>query len=179
MTAALSQHDRHDAFASWLIVPLVTVLTIVLVVFYGLFNTTRVQGGSMLPTLKSGDMLLQTKSYPRPIRGDIVVVQLRDQAGRPHDIVKRIIGLPGDTVQVRNDIAWINGSIEPSHEVIVNPRTSEIVPPVKIPEGRVFVMGDNRPLSLDSRYTGTIAIADIQGKVKAIFAPINRIRRIN
>jgi len=144
-----------------------------------LFNTTTVQGASMVPTLQSGDKLLVTKSYSRPIRDDIVVVHFRDSTGKRHDVVKRIIGLPGDTVRVQNDLAWINGSIEPSHSGIVDPSTQESFPPVKVPAGQIYIMGDNRIVSLDSRYVGTVPIADIQGRVEAIWAPINRMRRVN
>ncbi len=133
----------------------------------------------MTPTLHSGDRLLLTKSYPNPIRDDIVVVHFRDRTGREHDVVKRVIGLPGDTIQVKNDVAWVNGSIEPSHRGIIDPSTPESFPPVKVPAGQIYIMGDNRIVSLDSRYLGTVPIADVQGKVEAIWAPIDRIQRVN
>ncbi len=170
---------RSDRLAAWLFVPLVVVLALVLIIFYGLFNTTTVDGDSMLPTLKSADKVLVTKGYPRSIRDDIVVVHLLDAQGKPDDIVKRVIGVPGDRVEIRNDVAWVNGVREPAHPMLLDPSAAESYPAVTVPEGSIYVMGDNRPVSLDSRYIGFIPLSDVQGRVEAVFAPINRIRFVH
>ena len=170
---------QTDHLAAWLIVPLVALLAIILIVFYGLFNTTTVDGESMLPTLRPADRVLFTKSYSRPVRGDIVVIHLLDEQRQPHDIVKRVVAVPGDTIEIRNDIAWVNGSREATHGVILDPSVAVSIPSQRIPDGNVFVMGDNRPVSLDSRFIGLIPLPDVQGEVAAVFAPITRMRLVN
>jgi signal peptidase I len=164
--------------AEWLIIPLAALLAIILIVFYGLYDTTTVDGESMLPTLKPADKVLLTKDYPRPVRGDIVVIHLPDENGQPHDIVKRVVAVPGDRIEVRQDIAWVNGSREPEHPMVLDPSQAVSLQSQTIPAGEVFVMGDNRPVSLDSRYIGLIPVADVQGRVAAVFAPITRIRAV-
>jgi signal peptidase I len=173
---ALAQQDRR---AAWLIIPLAALLTIILIVFYGLFNTTTVDGESMLPTLRPADKVLLTKDYSLPIRGDIVVIHLPDENGQPHDIVKRVVAVPGDTIEVRDDVAWVNGAREPAHGIVLDPTVAVSRPPLRIPDGEVFVMGDNRPVSLDSRDIGLVPLPDVQGKVAAVFAPITRVRVVN
>jgi signal peptidase I len=165
-----------DKLAGWLLVPLVALLALILIVFYGLFHTTTVDGESMLPTLRPADKVLVTKGYARATRNDIVVIHLLDAQGRPEDIVKRVVGVPGDTVEVREDVAWVNGSREASHPMIVDPTQAQDYRPVTVPDGAVYVMGDDRPVSLDSRYIGFIPLADVQGRVEAVFAPVGRIR---
>jgi len=171
---------RHnDRLAAWLVVPLTALFAIILIVFFGLFDSTTVDGDSMLPTLRSTEKVLLTKSYSRPIRGDIVVIHVLDEQRQPHDIVKRVVAVPGDTIEVRGDVAWVNGSREPTHGVILDPAAAVSLPSQRIPDGEVFVMGDNRPVSLDSRFIGLIPLPDVQGKVAAVFAPITRVRRVN
>jgi len=179
MAAESADGRRSDRLAAWAIIPLVAFLAVILIVFYGLFDTTTVDGDSMLPTLLSADKVLVTKSYSRPIRDDIVVIHLLDAQGRPDDIVKRVIGVPGDTVEIRNDVAWVNGSREATHPVIIDASAADSFPPVTVPADTIYVMGDNRPVSLDSRYLGSIPLTDVQGRVEAIFAPINRIRIVH
>ncbi len=179
MALESASRDRSDRLAAWLVVPLAALLTIVVIVFYVLFSTTTVDGESMLPTLRPADRLLATKGYSYPIRGDIVILHTYDRRGRPRDVVKRIIAVPGDTIEVRDDIAWVNGTPEPGDGVYAVPAFGIDLPLRRIPQGRVFVMGDNRLVSLDSRFIGTLPIDDIQGRVEAIFAPITRIRRID
>ncbi len=86
--------------ATKVLVPLLVIFVAVVLVFYVFYQRGRVVGPSMLPTLHSGDMVLLTKDYPQPRRGDIVFTQVTEE-GRPVEIVKRVIGLPGDTVEIR------------------------------------------------------------------------------
>ena len=87
--------------------------------------------------------------------------------------------MPGDTIEIRDDVAWINGSEEPHYGAVVVPSMGVYLPSQTIPAGKVFVMGDNRAVSLDSRDLGPFPISDIQGRVAAVFAPITRVRRVN
>lgn len=170
---------RTDRLALWLIVPLAVAFGIILIVFYGLFRTTTVDGDSMLPTLRPYDRVLVTRGYSAPKKGDVVVVHIPDKAGRTHDLVKRIVAVSGDTVAVTDDVAFVNGSREASRTVIIDPNDSVNVAPTPIPQGTVFLMGDNRPVSYDSRFFGPVPLSDVQGKVVAVFAPITRARSIH
>ena len=88
--------------------------------------------------------------------------------------MKRVIGLPGDTVEIRGDVAYVNGVPEPHRGQMVDPGHAVTTPAVTVPPGEIYVMGDNRPLSEDSRYIGTVPLSGVKGTVVAIFAPIQR-----
>jgi signal peptidase I len=173
-----SRPPHNDTLAAWLIVPLTALLALILIVFYGMFDTTSVDGESMLPALRPADKVLLTKHYNGPVRGDVVVIRIIENE-KPHEIVKRVVAVPGDRVEIRNDVAWVNGHQESTAAVILDPDTAVTVPAQRVPDGQIFVMGDNRPVSLDSRFIGLIPIPEVRGKVAAIFAPINRARVVN
>jgi signal peptidase I len=162
----------------WLLPPLLFVLAALVLVFFVLYSEGRVDGPSMLPTLRSQDRLLLTKGYPLARRGDIVVFTLEDDAGQKTELVKRVVALAGDTVQVVGDRVWVNGKPEEfKHPVIIGSSLLRIGPG-KVPPAHVYVMGDNRPVSEDSRFIGPIPMSDIKGQAVGIFSPVNRIGRI-
>lgn len=166
-----------NRIAQKILIPLVVVFVGVLLLFYVFFERGRVTGPSMLPTLRSGDMVLLTKSYSEPRRGDIVFTEVTED-GSPVEIVKRVIAVPGDTVEIRADVAFVNGVPEPQRGQFVNPAWGDSAPAYQIPEGWIYVMGDNRPDSEDSRYIGPVLLSGVMGRVVAVYAPINRMRRI-
>jgi signal peptidase I len=169
---------RGEQIARAVILPLVGVLMVVILVFYVLFQAIRVDGPSMAPTLLSDDRLLVTKGEKQLQRGDVIVVTA-PEGGTDVELVKRVIGLPGDTVEVRNGIAYVNGQREPERGQQVFGRDSHTWDPVTVPSGRLYVMGDNRILSEDSRYLGTVAMSDVVGKVVFVFAPVDRIHVVD
>jgi signal peptidase I len=144
----------------------------------------------MKPTLQIGDHILVTKfnygvklplirstliPFGVPKRGDIVVFIYPED--RSKDFIKRLIGLPGDTVEIRDKKIFINGlPWNDTHGVYVD---SMILPaavqprdnfgPVTVPEGSLFVMGDNRDESYDSRYWGFVPMKDVLGKALIIY----------
>ena len=166
-----------DRFARRVLVPLALVLLAIVLVFYVLFERGRVDGPSMRPTLHSGDMVLVTKDYPRPQRGDIVFTQVTEQ-GQPVELVKRVIAVPGDTIEIRDDVAVVNGMPEPARGQITDPGRGASVEQYRVPEGSLYVMGDNRPDSEDSRYIGPVPLSGVMGRVVAIYAPIHRVRLV-
>jgi signal peptidase I len=166
-----------DRIARLILIPLAVALIALLLVFYVFFEPGRVVGPSMLPTLRSGDMVLLTRGYRRPRRGDIVFTQVTEQ-GVPVEIVKRVIGVPGDTVEVRQDVAVVNGVPEPARGQYIDPMAGDSVAAYRIPAGHIYVMGDNRPDSEDSRYIGPVPLSGVKGRVVALYAPINRIGRV-
>lgn len=163
----------------WVLVPLAALLAVILIVFYGLFDTALVEGDSMEPTLMPQDRVLVTESYAVPQRGDVVVARVTDESGRVQDLVKRVVGVPGDLVEVRDDVAYVNGTPESGHLFTVDPQAAVDVPPRKLGVEEVFVMGDNRAVSLDSRFFGPVALDDVEGRVVAVFSPVTRLQIVN
>ncbi|MDR1755210.1 MAG: signal peptidase I [Eubacterium sp.] len=145
---------------------------------------SKVDGGSMLPTLHNNDYLVIGNIFYKPVYNDIIVLQAsnlhneRFESGKP--IVKRVVGLPGDRIFVdteggfvyRNgemlDIEEKNGIIfEDGHMINDYSRSGEIREEITVPKNSVFVMGDNRMNSLDSRFSSVGMIDEnyIVGKV--------------
>ena len=128
----------------------------------------RIEGQSMEPNLHDGEYVLIDKvSYMLhpPERGDVVVLT------RPNDrdFIKRVIGLPGDTVEIRNGHVIVNGTV--LDEPYLNQPVHTDYPSQKVEDGRYFVMGDNRNNSSDSRSFGSIAAADIVGRAWVVYWP--------
>jgi signal peptidase I len=158
------------------------VLAIFLRTFF--YSTYAVEGGSMLPTLQQGNLVVVNKFHLTSKsleRGDIVVFH----ANKQEDYVKRIIGLPGDFIVYKNDVLYVNGKKydEPylqqnkpkqSKQLITGNFTlSQITGEKVVPEDNVFVLGDNRLNSYDSRFFGFVAIKQIVGKLDLRYWPIN------
>jgi signal peptidase I len=160
---------RRRATIEWVIL-IGAALIIALVIKTFLFQAFYIPSESMVPTLKVGDRVLVNKlSYKLGDvhRGDIVVFKAPPEARSDgiDDLVKRVIGLPGDTVEARAD-----GHIYINDRLLEEPYLPEGIlttnlPPTKVPAGHLFMMGDNRPASRDSRYFGPIKESAIIGEV--------------
>lgn len=100
---------------------------------------------------------------------------------RRDEIIKRIVAIPGDTIEIVGDAALVNGEPESTgYEVVMDPANREYrTLPFVVPEGHVFLLGDNRPISDDSRFFGVVPLAQIQGRVVAIYAPFYRFQLID
>lgn len=165
----------------WLILchDLVYILAAVLLVFTFFIRMSQVEGGSMKPTLVNHDrtLLLSNVWYSDPQRGDIVVARVPDFSSDP--IVKRVIAVEGDTVDIdfNSGVVFVNGkALEESYvlELTYNDFGAEgISYPLTVEKGHVFLMGDNRNDSYDSRYggIGQVDKRDILGKVFFITMP--------
>ena len=167
-----------DLMAKWIVVPLIVLLVGVVLVFYVFFSSAVVDGESMLPTLHNGDYLLITHGASSLHQGDIVVTSVLEKTG-PVELVKRVIALPGDTIEIKDDVAWINGTAEPARGQFVSPQFSVSRGPYVVPSGYVYVMGDNRPISEDSRYLGPVPLSGLKGRAVLVFAPLNRFKLVN
>ncbi len=181
------------------------IIAIVLALFIRTFvvQAFKIPSGSMEDTLLIGDHILVSKfayglQIPRPAmvsffglripffethlirawgsvkHGDIIV--FRFPGDRSKDYIKRVIGLPGDTVEVRDRLVFVNGrEIDDSNAVhkgnfYGNDTTAgDNFGPYVVPAGRVFVMGDNRENSYDSRFWGTLPMSDIKGRAFIIY----------
>ena len=142
---------------------------ILFVVINTLTARVRVDGFSMLPTLHDGEFVLVNKLAYRmgtPARGDIIV--FRSTASNDLDLIKRIIGLPGDTIGVHNGQVSINGS--PTNEPYIN-AAPNYQGDWQVPAGYLFVLGDNRNDSSDSHAWGFLPTQNVIGKALLIYWP--------
>ncbi len=156
------------------------VIIIVVVVLFRTFIATpvRVDGDSMNSTLNNGDILILNKLNNNYKRFDIVVIKMNNTR-----LVKRIIGLPGENIEYKDNELYINGEII---EDVDTSRTAdfslnELYGKTKIPKDSYFVIGDNRGNSLDSRdyRVGIIKKSDILGTTKIRLFPLNKIGKFN
>jgi len=132
-------------------------------------DSFRVQGQSMEPTLHDGDRVLISRLSYRlgePQRGDIVVFRHPTNGAR---YIKRIIGLPGDVLEIRLGQVLVNQ--QPLEEPYLARRTPGSFGPVRVPAGTVFVLGDNRANSEDSRVFGFLPLRYIIGKAFLLYWP--------
>jgi signal peptidase I len=159
-------------------------LIILLVSFVLVFGFVRpfvveafwIPSASMVPTLKYGDRVLVNKfiyRFTEPQRGDIIV--FKSVEGDGQDLIKRVVGVPGDEIAVRGGKLFVNG--EPQKEPYVNKKYPDrsFYAPTTVPKDHVFAMGDNRANSQDSRVFGPVPEKNIEGEAFLRFWPPDRI----
>lgn len=150
----------------------------------------KIPSGSMIPTLQIGDHILVNKlaygirvpfwghylvDFGKVQRGDVVVFIFPED--RSKDFIKRVVGVAGDTVEVRGKKIYINGQqVEDPYAHFEGDDPQNILPasrddygPTKVPENHLFVMGDNRDRSYDSRFWGFVNLDDVRGKAFLIY----------
>ncbi|MFZ4665520.1 MAG: signal peptidase I [Prochlorotrichaceae cyanobacterium] len=138
-----------------------------------------IPSGSMLPTLQINDRLIIDKvsyHFTQPDRGDIVVFQPTEELRQQNfkdAFIKRIIGLPGDTVEVKDDTVFVNG--EALSENYLQDYPDYQWGPETVPEDQYLVLGDNRNNSYDSHYWGFVPRGNIIGRAVVRFWPLNRL----
>lgn len=139
----------------------------------------KIPSGSMLPTLQIGDHILVNKflyDFTLPKRGDIIVFKFPQDESR--DFIKRVIGLPGETLEIRGKDVRINGKPlgEPYAVFADGPSARsaerERLGPIVIPPDHLFMMGDNRDRSMDSRVWGLLDVHKIKGKAFLVYFSI-------
>ncbi len=154
------------------------IIFILLQAFVG--RTYAIEQTSMEGTLEPGQRVIVDELTPRfdPYkRGDIIVFQAPEGADRTEPLIKRVIGLPGDQVQIKDGAVYVNGTKldEPylygGEPTLPSTDLSEWT----VPPGDIFVMGDHRGVSLDSRVFGPIPISSVIGRAWLRFYPINSI----
>ena len=181
------EDNKESWFSSLKTIFFVAVL--VIGVRYFLVTPIAVQGASMMPTLENGEMLMVDKITPKITdydRFDIIVFKATEEK----NYVKRIIGLPGDTVQYIDDVLYINDEkydepyLEEYKTELIDSGTltedftlEEYLQQTVVPEGHLFVLGDNRRVSVDSRLpeVGFVPIDTVIGKVRFVYWPLSQV----
>ena len=186
------------------IVTILTAIAIALVIRTFVFEPVRVDGTSMNHTLADGEIMFASKaSYSTvwltlpwmsdgqkeqstkfttggdPERFDVVICRYPGRGDT--NFVKRVVGLPGDTVRLEKGYLYINDELYPEPYISDEYRTGYLADfgPVTVPEGHFFVMGDHRNDSNDSRQNGSLPRENIIGKVECVLFPFDRIRGID
>lgn len=182
-----SKKGEEESFGKWLL-QVVILVAIILGVYYLVFSVwlsnETVSGPSMQPTFENGDRVIAVR-HGQLKRNDIVILKAPDEPGALY--IKRIIGLPGDTVQSKNDVMYINGkSIKqpylkqyesklPAGQLYTNNFSlHQLFGVNRVPANSYFVMGDHRDVSKDSRYFGFVKRSAIVGRVAFRYWPLNQ-----
>lgn len=172
-TVSTSQASKAKSWLRELVESVLPALAIVLVVNIFLGQATRVEGQSMEPTLHNNERLIIEKVSYRlhePQRGDIIVLKPQRRGTVP--LIKRVIGLPGETVEIKDNLVYINGTAL-DEEYLTQPTKGNMSAHL-VPEEHVLVLGDNRGASNDSRAFGMVPYEDIIGKAWLRYWPLNR-----
>jgi signal peptidase I len=160
---------------------IVETLALTILIFLAIHFTVQnyqISGPSMQNTLHSGQFVLVNKIaylFHAPERGDVIVFHEPDQPDR--DLIKRVIGLPGDTIKLDGTTVWINGT--QLNEPYITQRNNPSAGTMTVPASNYFVMGDNRPVSEDSRYFGFVPKDYIVGKAILVYWPLSQWQMLN
>lgn len=182
---------KHEVL-EWVQAILITLVIFLIYNFF--FATTTVYNTSMYPTLVEKDMLFMVK-LGKIEQGDIisfkseltlsksdyeslnVIQKLLHKEGERKNLIKRVIAGPNDSIEIENGVVKVNGVV--IDEPYISTPTNKNVALQTVPEGKYFVMGDNRSVSYDSRDLGFVSQDDIIGKVIFRFMPLNKIGNVN
>ncbi len=168
---------KRKAIWGWVLAIVVAVAAAFLIRTF-LFEIIMVDGPSMQPTLHTDERLAVekvTRYGGLPQRGEIIIVHYPDGTNRNY--VKRVIGLPGETIEVKDSTVYVNG--QALNEEYVSDEPYQDMPAVLVPADSVFVMGDNRANSMDSRMVGAIQHDRIVGHAMAVIFPFSEWRGLN
>ncbi|MFQ3543818.1 signal peptidase I [Halobacillus rhizosphaerae] len=160
-------------------------LLLALFLRYFIFASYIVDGKSMEPTLYDGNLLMVNKvayDWHEINRQDVIVFHANER----EDYVKRVIGIAGDEISFKNDKLYVNGKEVSEHYLdplrphdgepfTENFTLQEVTEEDRVPAGKIFVMGDNRRDSLDSRYFGYVSIEKVVGKVDVRYWPVSQL----
>ncbi len=151
--------------------PYVLVILIVVLIRTFLFTPIIVQGTSMVPTLKDGNIMILNK-VAKIDRFDIVVIKSKKTSST---LIKRVIGMPGETISISDGHVYINGKKINTHH---NDDLTIDFPETIIGKDEYFVLGDNRPVSADSRIYGTFKKSEIKGTTRLRIFPFTKIKLV-
>lgn len=186
----LNNFSRDKSVTREYIEAIVVAVLLALFVRTFIVQAFKIPSGSMLPTLLIGDHLLVSKfsygvklpvigtslfSRPGPARGDVVV--FRFPRDRSLDYIKRVVAIGGDTIEIRDKRVYVNGKLDENPHAhfatrdimraAAGPRDN--IGPIQVPAGKIFVMGDNRDNSYDSRFWGFVDVQEVLGKALIVY----------
>lgn len=182
-TPASSEHEESPSMLRWILETTV-MIALAFVLAQGI-KTFLVQPfviptGSMEPTIMIGDRVLAEKislRFSDPKVGDVVVFD--DPTGRHEQLIKRVIAVEGQEVDIREGYVYIDGErLEEPYLKGVQTDTGTKPMPITIPDDYVWLMGDNRPNSGDSRFLGAQPVSGIKGRAIATYWPLDRIGKL-
>lgn len=161
---------------------LISAGVVALLLVHFIVRPFYIPSASMVPTLKIGDLLLVDKllyDFTDPVRGDIVVFHTDTSlTGETPPLIKRVVGVAHDTIEVRDNKLILNG--QALDEPFINEGGIDgQFGPITVEEGHIFCMGDNRNNSKDSRYIGQISLDRLVGRAEVIIFPPNHWRSFN
>ena len=202
-----NKNNFFKEISEWLSTIVITVL-VALFITSNIVSTTQIKEQSMEPSFKENDKVIIYKLgyyFKGPKRGDVIILNKNPiekglfinmiNGGKDiienikyrftgiiekKNLIKRVVAVPGDKVDIKDGLVYINGEVESGY--IFQGKTysiSDMNYPIEIPNDKVFVLGDNRENSLDSRSIGLINYSQIKGKALVRFWPVNRIGKID
>lgn len=155
------------------LIPYLIIILVVVTFRTFIITPIMVSGESMVPTLEGGELMLLKKYDTDYKRFDIVVV---NKSVEGDNLIKRVIGLPGETIRYKNNHLYINDKIV---EDIYAYGDTNNFQEITLGEDEYFLMGDNREISLDSRALGIIKKQEIEGTVGIVLFPFNKSGSVN
>jgi len=160
---------------SW-IVSIVSAIIVALLIRTFIVELYVVDGPSMQPTLQDGERLVVNKfiyHWRDPLKGEVVI--FRYPRDHTRDFIKRVIAVGGDTIEIKDGRVYVNDALV--NEDYIAEKTRTEYPKQTVPEGTLFVCGDNRRNSLDSRFpdVGFVPLELLKGKAALIFWPVDNI----
>ena len=142
-----------------------------------IIEARKIPTGSMLPTIQLEDRVIVDKFFFKQFdhinHGDIIVFHPPPSAHATEDFIKRVVGLPGDKVEIKNRTTYVND--QPLYEPYLLEKPNHDFGPIVVPTDSVFVMGDNRNNSADSREWGFLPVTNITGRTLFRYWPIGQI----
>jgi signal peptidase I len=182
MTDNIMPETHQSSSGTWMRFALDVLETILLaiilfLVINGISARVRVEGFSMVPSLQDGEFVLVNRlayRFGQPQRGDIIVFHHpTDQI--KEDLIKRVIGLPGDQVRVQDGAVYVNGTrLKEAYIAAAPTYTDERI----VPEGNLYVLGDNRNMSSDSHAWGFVPYKEVIGAAILIYWPLKEVALI-
>ncbi len=174
----MSTTDWNQEIKDWVVSILVAVI-LAFFIRYFIVELYMVEGPSMRPTLLNAERLVVNKfiyRFKAPERGDVLIFKYPRDTSR--DFIKRVIGVPGDTIEIKDGKVFLNGQLQ--NESYILEKTRGSYPLSTVPEGTVFVMGDNRNNSEDSRFkdVGFVSRDLIKGKAVLVFWPFDQLKTL-
>lgn len=176
-SANVKENKFIKFFKDW-VVPIISAAVIYLLLNKFVFFNVQVPTGSMIPTINIDNRAVVTRihNFDNLKRGDVIVFYSDELQER---LVKRLIGLPGDKIEIKKGVVFVNGEqLQEDYVVNKDHYSSEGV--YEVPQGKYFFLGDNRPVSKDARYwiNPYIDSSAIEGKAQFIFYPFSEFRII-